>query len=145
MDDYHVRLIAPALMPDEEIMKFRSGLREVLLFIKYAKDKEKLGKVLEMEGTRFRAMERRAVDVIEAVTNMGLRFDEKEMKVDMCQAILEMRMGSEQIGEAKGEARGALKNAQENARSFYRLGVALETIAKGVGYDLETVKGWLGL
>ncbi|MCI8297716.1 MAG: hypothetical protein HFG22_17945 [Lachnospiraceae bacterium] len=66
-------------------------------------------------------------------------------------------MGSEQIGEArglqigeargeaKGEARGALKNAQENARSFYRLGVALETIAKGVGYDLETVKGWLGL
>lgn len=145
MDDYHVRLIAPALMPDEEIMKFRSGLREVLLFIKYAKDKEKLGKVLEMEGTRFRAMERRAVDVIEAVTNMGLRFDEKEMKVDMCQAIREMRMESEQIGEARGEARGALKNAQENARSLYRLGVALETIAKGVGYDLETVKGWLGL
>jgi len=145
MDDYHVRLIAPALMSDGEIMKLRSGLREVLLFIKYAKDKERLGMILEMEGTRFRTMERRAVDVIEAVTNIGLRFDEKEMKVDMCQAIREMRMESEQIGEARGEARGALKNAQENAQNFYRLGVALETIAKGVGYDLETVKGWLGL
>ena len=46
MDNYHVRLIAPAQMTDEEIGKFRSSLREVLLFIKYAKDKESLDKVL---------------------------------------------------------------------------------------------------
>ena len=32
MDNYHVRLIAPALMSDEEIMKFQSSLREVMLW-----------------------------------------------------------------------------------------------------------------
>ncbi len=31
MDNYHVRLIAPARMSDEEIMKFQSSLREVML------------------------------------------------------------------------------------------------------------------
>ncbi|HBA96513.1 MAG TPA: transposase, partial [Lachnospiraceae bacterium] len=33
MDNYHVRLIAPAQMADDEIMKFQSSLREVMLFI----------------------------------------------------------------------------------------------------------------
>ena len=46
MDNYHVRLIAPAQMADEEIMKFQSSLREVMLFIKYSKDKENLSRVL---------------------------------------------------------------------------------------------------
>ncbi|MCI8637593.1 MAG: hypothetical protein HFG41_00170 [Coprococcus sp.] len=32
MDNYHVRLIAPAQMADEEIMKFQSSLREVLFY-----------------------------------------------------------------------------------------------------------------
>lgn len=41
-----VRLIAPAQMTDEEIMKFQSSLREVMLFIKYSKDKENLSRVL---------------------------------------------------------------------------------------------------
>lgn len=31
MDNYHVRLIAPARMSDEEIMEFQSSLREVML------------------------------------------------------------------------------------------------------------------
>ncbi len=45
MDNYHVRLIAPAQMSDEEIMKFQSSLREVMLFIKYSKDKENLSRL----------------------------------------------------------------------------------------------------
>ena len=40
MDNYHVRLIAPAQMPDEEIMKFQSSLREVMLFIKFRRSRK---------------------------------------------------------------------------------------------------------
>ena len=54
-DDYHVRLIAPAQMTDEEIMKFQSSLREVMLFIKYSKDKENLSRVLGANEKRFRS------------------------------------------------------------------------------------------
>ena len=106
LDDYHVKLIAPAQMSDEEIMRFMTSLREVLLFIKYSKDKEKLQEILASNEARFREVERRAVDVITTITNSGLKYSEKEVKVDVCQAIREMREESEKIGEQRGEKIG---------------------------------------
>ena len=47
INDYKLHLIAPSQMSDEEIMKFRSSLREVLFFIKYAKDRNNLDRVLK--------------------------------------------------------------------------------------------------
>ncbi len=98
MDDYHVRLIAPALMTDGEIMKFQSSLREVMLFIQ--------------------RVERRAVDVINAITGTGLKYEESEVTVNVCKAILDMRLESEQIGEERGERIGELKQARESAVRF---------------------------
>ena len=141
MDNYRVRLIAPAQMTDGEIMKFQSSLREVMFFIKYSKDRKNLSRILEANEKRFREVERRAVDVIEAITNLGIKYGESEEAVDVCQAIQEMRMESERDGERRGE----LKKAQEAARNFYNLGVDVEKIAQGVGYAVETVKQWLGL
>ena len=145
MDNYHLRLIAPAQMSDEEIMKFRSSLREVLLFIKHSKNPENLNWILKDNEQRFREMERRAVDVIEVITNTGLKYEEREEKIDVCEAIKEIRMEERRIGEQNGEKRGELKKAQESARNFYNLGVDIETIAKGVGYAVDVVKGWVGL
>ena len=133
MDNYHVRLIAPARMSDEEIMKFQSSLREVMLFIKYSKDRENLSRVLATNEKRFRELERRAADVIEAITNSGIKYDESEEVVDVCQAIQEMRKESEQ------------KKAMEVAEKLHEMGLDTEKIAKAVGYAVETVKGWLGL
>ena len=137
MDNYHVRMIAPAQMSDEEIMKFQSSLREVMLFIKYSKDRDNLSRILETNEKRFREVERRAADVIETITHTGLKYDESEEVVDVCQAIQEMRKESERDGE--------LKKAKEAAGNFYNLGVDVEKIAQGVGYAVETVKEWLGL
>ena len=133
MDDYHVRLIAPAQMADDEIMKFQSSLREVMLFIKYSKDRENLSRVLATNEKRFRELERRAADVIEAITNSGIKYDESEEVVDVCQAIQEMRKESEQ------------KKAMEVAEKLHEMGLDTEKIAQAVGYAVETVKGWLGL
>lgn len=137
MDNYHVRLIAPAKMSDEEIMKFQSSLREVMLFIKYSKDRENLSRVLKDNEKRFRAVERRAADVIEAITNSGIKYEESEEVVDVCQAIQEMRKEERQIGQ--------LEKAQEAAKKFYELGVEIEKVTQGVGYSVETVREWLGL
>ena len=137
MDNYHVRLIAPAQMPDEEIMKFQSSLREVMLFIKYSKDKENLSRVLAANEKRFREVERRAADVIEAITNSGIKYDEEDEVVNVCQAIQEMRKEERQIGE--------LNKAKEAAGKLHEMGLDTEKIAQAVGYAVETVKGWLGL
>lgn len=137
MDNYHVRMIAPALMTDEEIMKFQSSLREVMFFIKYSRNKEKLNEVLESNQRRFQRLEKRAVDVIEAITNAGIKYDEGEVEVDMCQAIQEIREEERRLGE--------LEKSKEAARNFYEMGIEIEKVAQGVGYTVETVKQWLGL
>jgi len=141
MDNYHVRLIAPAQMTDEEIMKFQSSLREVMLFIKYSKDRENLNRVLVTNEKRFRELERRAADVIETITNSGIKYDESEEVVDVCQAIREIRMEERKIGEQDGE----LKKAREAAENLHEMGIDAEKIAQAVGYAVETVKGWLGI
>lgn len=141
MDNYHVRLIAPAQMTDEEIMKFQSSLREVMLFIKYSKDRENLSRVLVTNEKRFRELERRAADVIEAITNSGIKYDESEEVVDVCQAIREIRMEERKIGEQDGE----LKKAREAAGNLHEMGLDTDKIAQAVGYAVETVKGWLGI
>nr|WP_300850700.1 Rpn family recombination-promoting nuclease/putative transposase [uncultured Acetatifactor sp.] len=45
--DYHVNLIAPKEMSDDEINEFHSNLREVMLYIKYSKDKKTLDKIVK--------------------------------------------------------------------------------------------------
>ncbi len=59
-------------------------------------------------------VERRAADVIEAITNSGIKYDESEEVVNVCQAIREIRMEERKIGEQDGE----LKKAKEAARNF---------------------------
>ena len=114
-------------------MKFKSSLREVMLFIKYSKDKDNLSRILKTNEKRFREVERRAADVIEAITNSGIKYEEGKEAVDVCQAIQEMRAESEQ------------KKAQEVAGNLYEMGLDIEKIAQAVGYAVETVKGWLEL
>lgn len=126
-----------AAMTDEEIMKFQSSLREVMFFIKYSRNKEKLNEVLESNQRRFQRLEKRAVDVIEAITNAGIKYDEGEVDVDMCQAIQEIREEERRLGE--------LEKSKEAARNFYEMGIEIEKVAQGVGYTVETVKQWLGL
>ena len=108
MDNYHVGLIAPAQMADEEIMKFQSSLREVMLFIKYSKDKENLIRVLAANERRFWEVERRAADVIE-----------------------EMRKESERDGELK-KAREAARNfynlGVDIEKTAQGVGYAVETV-----------------
>ena len=55
--DYHVNLIASKEMSDDEINEFHSNLREVMLYIKYSKDKQTLNKVV-MEDIKFQHLER---------------------------------------------------------------------------------------
>ena len=68
-------------MEDEDIMKFQSSLREVLLFIKYSKDKDSLDRIMKANKNRFQEVERRAVDVIKVVTNVDLQYEESEVEI----------------------------------------------------------------
>ena len=68
--DYHVNLIAPREMSDDEIKEFHSNLREVMLYIKYSKDKKTLSKIVK-EDIKFQSMERQAAEVINILRDLN--------------------------------------------------------------------------
>lgn len=92
--DYHVNLIAPDEMSDMEINEFHSNLREVMLYIKYSRDKDKLNQIIG-EDPKFQSVERQAADVINVVTGSKLKYPEGKGDVNMCSAIQQMREESE--------------------------------------------------
>lgn len=92
--DYHVNLIAPKEMSDNEINEFHSNLREVMLYIKYSKDKQALNKIVKKD-LKFQNMERQAAEVINIVTGSKLKYPEGKGDVNMCLAIQQMREESE--------------------------------------------------
>lgn len=95
--DYHVNLIVPEEMSDKEINQFHSNLREVMLYIKYARDKGKLRQIIGQDP-KFQSLERQAADVINAVTESEFKYPEGKGEVNMCLAIQEMRIESEMKG-----------------------------------------------
>lgn len=99
--DYKINLIAPEQMTDDEIKEFKTSLKEVMLYIKYSKDKNKLQKVTQADES-FQNLDRQAAEVINVTTNSKLKYPEGKEKIDMCLALEEMRMDSKREGEIKG-------------------------------------------
>lgn len=110
--DYRVNLIAPGNMMEQEIGEFQSSLKEVFLYIKYSKDKERLQEVTQ-KHENFRRLERQAAEVINVVTNSKLKYQKEQEAIDVCTALEEMKMDSERKGERKGEIKGSVETYKE--------------------------------
>ena len=133
VSDYKINLIAPANMTDEELDQFTSSLREVLLFIKYSKDKDRLNEILQTDE-RFRNVERKAATVISTVTGMKFEVeDEEEENVDMCEALKGLMEDASKDGMQKG--------MQVMMRRMLKDGsVSVEYIAKMANMTVEEVR-----
>ena len=83
-----------------------SELREVLLCIKYSKEKEKLKKLLRDEPG-FKRMSHDAAKLLKAMTGMKIKYPKDKEDVNMCQAIEEM------LQDARNEGRAEMSNAIE--------------------------------
>lgn len=105
--DYKINLIAPEQMTDEEIKEFKTSLKEVMLYIKYSKDKNKLQEIAQKDPN-FLSMDRQAAEVINVTTNSNLKYPEGKEKINMCLAIDEMRNES----RLEGEIMGAVKTCK---------------------------------
>lgn len=129
--DYKINLIAPASIPDEDFAKFSSNLKEVLAFIKYSRDKEKMQTLLENDPV-FHKLDRDAVSVLNQCTNANLTINETEEAIDVCLAIQEMNRDAA-MKAAKEAAKEATKKATESTfvTTCKELGVSLtDTITK---------------
>jgi len=84
--DYKINLIAPAAIEDSEFEKFQTTLKEVLSFIKYSGNADKLQEVIGIDE-KFRHLGRNEVDVLNACVNANLTMKKGEEVLDVCQAI----------------------------------------------------------
>ncbi|MFQ9172792.1 MAG: hypothetical protein ACLR4S_03465, partial [Blautia massiliensis (ex Durand et al. 2017)] len=145
--DYRINLFSPAEIKDEELDKLQSNLKEVMLFIKYSKDKRKLQE-LTSQSPGFRSLELKAARVIDSITGINLRFTETEGSVNMCQAVQEMcddaRAEGLSQGLSQGRAQGLSQGLQEHAlltaqRMLQDSRFSPEDISRFSGLPLEDV------
>ena len=100
-------LIDPAKLTEEELNKFSTSLKEVMGYIKYPKDKEKLLEFLRTDT--HKTIEMNAARVIKMVTNTPIEVSEEMEEIEMCKAIEDLILESEEKGETKGEAKGMIE------------------------------------
>ena len=149
--DYRINLFSPAEIKDEELDKLQSNLKEVMIFIKYSKDKRKLQE-LTSQSPGFRSLELKAARVIDSITGINLRFAETEGSVNMCQAVQEMcddaraegRQAGLTEGRTAGLAEGRTEGLQEQAmltaqRMLQDPRFSPEDISRFSGLSLENV------
>lgn len=119
--DYRVNLITPGGLSDSEIDEFQSGMREIMRYIKYSKDKKKLHSVISTE-LRFKSVEREAVEIINAATGSNMKISEGKESVDVCIAIQGMMEDS--------RIEGAITFAQ-------KLGAQKEQVKKSIMEEFD--------
>ena len=88
--DYKINLISPCSIPDEQLNQFHTSLREVLLFIKYSKDKDRLRQAITADS-RFASLEQRAGQVIKILTGSDFEIKKEEETINMCKALEDLK------------------------------------------------------
>ena len=105
--DYRIKLIDPAGIDSDEMDKFHTSLREVLSYIKYSKDADKLAEYIN-HNQRMEHLEVGAAQVIKEVTNTKFQIPKGMEEVNMCEAIEVLMNRRETEGIQLGITQGKL-------------------------------------
>lgn len=100
--DYRIKLIDPAGIDSDEMDKFHTSLREVLSYIKYSKDADKLAEYMN-HNQRMEHLEVGAAQVIKEVTNTKFQIPKGMEEVNMCEAIEVLMKRRETEGITQGK------------------------------------------
>ena len=116
--DYPVHLLSPYELTEDENEKFHTSLGDVLTFIKYSKDKEKMLNWLEGAGADVQ-FGRREVDVLNGCVNAKLSVKQDKEAVNVCEAIRQMieEATEDAVKEVKAEAENAVREAKAEAEN----------------------------
>ena len=138
VNDYRIHLVDPHGMSMEEIELFRTDMRDVLKFIRFSGDLANIRAIAETDPG-FHNMSREAAQLVNLYTNAGLKYIEKEGgRVDMCQAMIDLKEEGRQEGRQEGLVEGRKENCIENAKALLDV-LDVETIARKLKLPLETV------
>lgn len=111
--DYPMELLEVRDYPDTE--RFRTDIRQVFEFLKYATDKKKLAEYVQTNKSAFSDLNEQAYDMISCMSKSGelkeikkKYQDKKGGKVNMCKAITDMIAEGRREGKKEGKREGEL-------------------------------------
>lgn len=133
VDNYHLHLIAPAEINEEDFSKFHSELKQVMKYIKYSADKKEFKKSVE-DDKDFEEISKETADLITAMTGYDIEIKENEGgKVNMCEAIRGIREEAWTEGKVEGKFELLVELIGEGTMTE-------EKAAKKAGMKLEEFK-----
>ena len=137
VQDYRINLIEPAGIEPDELDRFSTSLREVLGYIKYANDKDKLLSFVTARPDQVIDVE--AARVINTMTKTHIDIPDDAKEINMCKAIEDLINDSKAegitLGKNEGFAQGINKGRAEGITLGRNEGIALgrsEGIAEGI-------------
>ena len=110
--DYRINLVAPEALTEQQADKLCSDLKEVMLFVKYSEDKDKLQAIVEHDKG-FQSIARETAEVIKAVTGTEIRINAGEESINMCKAIQDIRLEGLMEGRMEGRREGIEQGVEE--------------------------------
>ena len=132
--DYKINLVAPVSIKDDDFKKFRTSLKEVMAFIKYSQDADRLGEVVEA-GEGFRHLGRAEVDVLNACVGAKIEMEKDKEETNVCLAIEEMKRKAAE--KAAAEAAKETAEKERIAAEKDRMSTLLKNIK-----NLMEKAGW---
>ncbi len=137
VQDYHINLIEPAGIAPEELDRFSTSLREVLGYIKYSNDKDKL--LSFMTTKQAMIIDADAARVINAMTKTYIDIPDAAKEVNMCKAIEDLINDSKAEGRLEGRNEGSAEGMSRGRHEGRNEG-RLETLTGLVNDNLLSIK-----
>ena len=103
--NYEINLIDPVNIPKKDFNKFFTELREVLLYLKFSNDKNRLYKEV-ITDKHFENVPNEAVSLINVLTSANIKISEKKEKSNMCKALEGLKEDWKKEGEKEGRKEG---------------------------------------
>ena len=132
--DYRVHLVAPADIPEQDFGKFHTSLGNVLTFIKYSRDKERMERWLNGDGADV-VLGREEVEVLNTCVNAKLTIKSDEEAINVCEAI--RKMNEEAVEKATKKVR---EETTENAQLE-----GIKNLIKNLNLTAEQAMAALGI
>lgn len=139
--DYKLNLIEPLRMNEIEISKFQTDMRELLLYMNAAQNKQKLLQ-LAKDG-RLRDVDPITAHLINEVSKSKMRIKKGKVKVDMCEAIKGIREDALKEGIEQGIERGIERGHKKVALNMASAGMSILIISQMTEESQETIQEWL--
>ena len=128
INDYHINLIDPHRMKEEDFQRMGENLQYVMRFIAASGNRNKMKELLDKHRKIYENLDRDAAELLKACAHMDIYISKEEEEVNMCKAWDDMARESMEQGMERGFERGIEHGIKRGIESGIERGEDLKII-----------------